>query len=146
MTFVDVPDSISWLVDEVGEEMALEFIENVAGQRLVIPKKSAKSALEKRYGAEIVQCLVGHLPDSLWDVPMAKDWRARLLARRGLSDNEIAVRCGVAYRSVRRMLTREDRDIRNQIIRMRNQNANCMLSSKDKDIIDEMSGMKKVPL
>lgn len=113
---IEAPDNIAWLVAAVGEDEALAFIESVAGQRLVIPRHASGSRLETLYGSEIARVVCDLFGGTLWEVPTVKSWRARCLARRGLTDNEIALRCGVNYRSVRRLLRHSERVERRRVV------------------------------
>lgn len=112
---IEAPENIAWLVEAVGEDEALAFIEGVAGQRLVIPRNADGSRFETLYGSDIARAVCEMFGGVMWEVPTVKGWRARILARRGLTDNEIAIRCGINYRSVRRLLERGDQVARRRV-------------------------------
>ncbi|KDE20674.1 hypothetical protein AZ09_04305 [Acetobacter aceti 1023] len=98
------PASISWLVNAVGEDAALLFIESAGGQRIMVPRNAPGSLLSDLYGAELAAELVNHHGGSSYQVPLVKTWRAHVLARRGLSNNEIASRLGISWRQVSNLL------------------------------------------
>lgn len=113
---IEAPDNIAWLVEAVGEDEALAFIESVAGQRLKVPANASDSRLETLYGPEVAAAVCKYFGGILWEVPTLKRWRARVLARRGLTDNEIALRCGVTYRAVRGLLRHSERVERRRVV------------------------------
>ncbi|MCH4024020.1 MAG: hypothetical protein LKH33_10440 [Acetobacter sp.] len=94
------PDSISWLIDAVGEDEALRFIETVGGQRLIVPMNSSGSNLEKCWGPVIAEGLCDRFGGTAWFVPVARPWRVGLYSRMGMTINEITVRAGVSYSAV----------------------------------------------
>nr|WP_298796070.1 hypothetical protein [uncultured Acetobacter sp.] len=98
------PSSIAWLVDAVGENAALEFIDGNAGKRLKIPRSAENCQLAEIYGLPLAQALVDTYYGSDYQVPLVRAWRAHLLAGRGCSSNEIATRLGTSWRNVGKLL------------------------------------------
>ncbi|GBR50048.1 hypothetical protein CSR02_00025 [Acetobacter pomorum] len=94
------PPSIAWLVEALGEETTLQFIETCGGQRIMIPRGYKGSLLENLYGEDLAKIIVEKHAGQPWQVPLAKTWRVYMLARRGLSHNEIAARLGISWRQV----------------------------------------------
>lgn len=102
---MQAPSSISWLVDAVGEDAALEFIDGNAGKRLKIPRRIDGSYLVDLYGASLAQALVDrNYGNDDYQVPLVRGWRAHLLAKRGCCNNEIATRLGTSWRNVQKLL------------------------------------------
>lgn len=100
------PASIAWLVDAVGEEEALAFIESAGGQRIWVPTKIGRSQLIELYGSAVVDALITqHRGGVAYQVPLVKAWRAHMLAKLGLSDNEICTRLGISWRQVSNLLS-----------------------------------------
>lgn len=99
------PSSIAWLVDAVGEDAALEFIDGNAGRRLKIPRNVDGSQLVDLYGMALAQALVDHnFGNDDYQVPLLRGWRAHMLAKRGCCNNEIATRIGTSWRNVQKLL------------------------------------------
>nr|WP_298797460.1 hypothetical protein [uncultured Acetobacter sp.] len=94
---MQAPSSISWLVDAVGEEAALEFIEANAGKRLYIPQNPNDCLLAELYGPELARAVCQYRGGEQYQVPLVKAWRVHVLANRGLNSNEIAVRTGLTW-------------------------------------------------
>lgn len=116
------PASIAWLVDAVGEEEALAFIENAGGQRIWVPTKVGRSQLIELYGKAVVDALIAqHRGGVAYQVPLVKSWRAHILAKMGLSDNEICTRLGISWRQVSNLLS-TDPSIDRKVARSSNSN------------------------
>lgn len=106
------------LLQTVATGMALLSPAFRSGRRTCIAMRrwsACGSRLETLYGSEIARAVCDLFGGTLWEVPTVKSWRARCLARRGLTDNEIALRCGVNYRSVRRLLRHSERVERRRV-------------------------------
>lgn len=100
------PQHIAWLVERVGQDAALQFIECAAGRRLFIPKVAAGSRLAMLYGDAIADALSDQYGGNKYEVPSARDWRIRIYALMGLTNDEIAQRSGVSYSGTVKILAR----------------------------------------
>ncbi|RUT27380.1 hypothetical protein C0V97_01015 [Asaia sp. W19] len=101
---VPAPANIEFLAQAVGDDAALCFIEQLAGQEIFIPAVAAGSRLETLYGPEIASALSSRYPKEMWRVPVCRDWRIRRYLAMGLTVNQIAARAGVTSDSVYRSL------------------------------------------
>lgn len=114
---MEAPSSISWLVDAVGEDAALEFIDGNAGRRLKMPRQVDGSYLVDLYGRDLAQALVDrNYGNNDYQVPVLRGWRAHMLAKRGCCNNEIASRLGTSWRNVQKLLKKApvDRALRHR--------------------------------
>ncbi|NHO33310.1 hypothetical protein [Acetobacter fallax] len=102
------PAHIAWMVDAVGEDSALRFIESAAGQRLTIPRKAAGSRLAEVYGDDVASVICDRYGGDFYIVPMCKTWRIKLYARMGLTVNEMAARAGISFVAVHQKLASGD--------------------------------------
>lgn len=98
------PPSIAWLVREIGEDATLRFIESAGGQRLRVPRDVSRARAMREYGDDVLEALVRRRGGINYQVPLVKSWRAHMLAKRGLSNNEIALRMGISWRQVPNLL------------------------------------------
>ncbi|OUI99540.1 hypothetical protein [Acetobacter cibinongensis] len=94
---MQAPSSISWLVDAVGEDAALEFVEANAGKRLYIPNQANGSVLEEMHGSDVATAVCRYRGGEQYQVPMARNWRVAMLAKRGFNNNDIAARTGLTW-------------------------------------------------
>ena len=94
------PAHIQFLVDAVGEDAALAFIESTGGQRIYVPAQPLGSKLAALYGEEIAGALGARWPGEKYEVPIARRWRIQLYAVRGLTINEICLRTGLGTSAV----------------------------------------------
>jgi len=104
MMSVPAPANIEFLVQAVGDEVALAFVEQLAGQRIFVPRTAAGSRLETLYGIEIASALSSRYPQEMWNVPVCRDWRIRRYLEMGMTLNQIAARVGVSLDAVGRSL------------------------------------------
>ena len=100
------PEHVAFLVEAVGEDAALAFIEAAGGQRLYVPAQGAGSRLAAVYGEGIATALSARFPGEKYEVPIARKWRIALLAARGLTVNEICQRVGLGKSAVYDVLSR----------------------------------------
>lgn len=101
---VPAPANIEFLAQAVGDDAALIFIEQLAGQRIFVPRVPAGSRLEALYGIEIATALSSRYPQEMWNVPVCRDWRIRKHLELGMTLNQIAARVGVSLDAVGRSL------------------------------------------
>jgi len=94
------PAHIQWIVEAVGEDGALAFIESAAGQRISVPIKASGSRLERVYGTNIARALCARYPGEKYDVPTVRKWRIHRYGEMGMPVNDIAARAGVAVNAV----------------------------------------------
>jgi len=104
MMSVPAPAQIEFLAQAVGDEVALNFIEQTAGKRIKVPNRAEGSRIELLYGTDIARAVCLKYSGSYWDVPGCRDWRIRCYLAMGLSVNDIAIRAGISNRSVWRSL------------------------------------------
>lgn len=97
---VPAPAQIEFLARAVGDDIALTFIEQTAGQRLKVPYRAEGSRIELLYGEDIARALCKEYGGTEWHVPTCRDWRIRRYLALGLSSNDIAARAGVSNRAV----------------------------------------------
>ncbi|MBM9400359.1 hypothetical protein JUN65_01965 [Gluconacetobacter azotocaptans] len=100
------PQHIAWLVQRVGQDDALQFIECAAGRRLFVPATAGGSRLAALYGDAIAEALSAQYGGEKYEVPSCREWRVRLYAQMGLTNDEMAQRAGVSYSGVVKILLR----------------------------------------
>ncbi|OUJ17074.1 hypothetical protein [Acetobacter sp. DsW_063] len=101
---ISAPHTISWLVDAVGDDVALQFLESCAGQRLTVPMKADGSRLASLYGEDVARAICARHGGLHWFVPTCKSWRVAHYARMGMTVNEMAQRAGITFQGVHALL------------------------------------------
>jgi len=95
-----VPENILFLAHAVGEDAALQFVEQLAGQSIWVPQRPDGNRIERLYGDGIARALCAAYGGEYWSVPVCRHWRIHKYAAMGLTINEIVSRSGVAKRAV----------------------------------------------
>jgi hypothetical protein len=86
---------LSELLELLGEDATLTFVQAYAGTRRKIPKTMPKEhELIDLLGPEHFARLWEYFGGSEMAVPMARRWRFEVYTRRGMMPKEIAVKCG----------------------------------------------------
>ncbi|MBF0858816.1 helix-turn-helix domain-containing protein [Gluconobacter sp. LMG 31484] len=114
------PATIKWLVDAVGEQEALSFVESSGGRRIWVPTKAKGSKLSTLYGQDVAEALCLHCGGEKYDVPLCRRWRIALLHCQGLTNSDIASRVGCRHSYVSKALgmpAEKDHDLRSRIFR-----------------------------
>lgn len=78
MPSVKVPEQIRFLVNAVGVERTLLFIDSIGGRRIWVPKANKNSRFAQIYGEDIAAALSEEYGRTHYDVPLAREWRALL--------------------------------------------------------------------
>jgi hypothetical protein len=95
------PAELSFLTDAIGAEATLALIEARAGTRVYVPGQiNADGWLAKAIGTTGAAALAEAHGGCYITPPAAKRWRAHVYRTRGQSYAEIALRIGVAERTV----------------------------------------------
>nr|WP_294915381.1 helix-turn-helix domain-containing protein [uncultured Neokomagataea sp.] len=105
------PPTIAWLVDAVGEHVALSFVESAGGRRLWVPRRWHGSRLEAVHGEAIAEALSERVGGEHFEVPVCREWRALILYSQGLSLNDIAARAGCSRSTIIRIIGGRTRGI-----------------------------------
>lgn len=112
------PESISLLVEVLGQDDTLRLIEAKGGTKLWVPSgvnigpDRLRDELEAEFGAPMVKALIQVYGKGYINVPLCRDWRIALYHQRGLAQPAIALKVGCHVETVRRHLNlgqREDR-------------------------------------
>ncbi|GAN60108.1 hypothetical protein ACI01nite_26520 [Acetobacter cibinongensis] len=111
MPDVKVPDQIKFLVNAVGVESTLSFIDSVGGRRIWVPTTSKNSRCAQVYGDDIAAALSDEYGGSHYDVPLAREWRALLFYSQGMTMSDIASRLGCSRSAVVRIIGGRTRKI-----------------------------------
>lgn len=111
MPDVKVPEQIKFLVDAVGVENTLSFIDGVGGRRIWVPANSKNSKCAQVYGEDIAAALSEEYGGNHYDVPLAREWRALLFYCQGLTMSDIASRLGCSRSAVVRIIGGRTRKI-----------------------------------
>lgn len=102
------PAHIAWLVEAVGQDAALAFVEANAGRRISVPLSARGSKLASLYGEGVASALCAQYGDDRYDVPACKPWRIRVYADMGMTVGDIALRAGVSRPSVYKYLSQDE--------------------------------------
>lgn len=105
------PPQIKWLVDAIGEEAALGFLDSNGGRRIWVPTKARGSKFARLYGEDIAAALSAHCGGNHYDVPLCREWRTMLFYCQGMSISDIAFRLGCSRSAVIRILGGRTRKI-----------------------------------
>lgn len=106
MTNIRPPAQIDWIVADVGEDMALSFVESACGRRLWVPRKWEGSDLAMTYGDDIARCLANHFGGEYIKIPICRAWRIQMYRMMGLCVDDIANRVGADRSWVSKVLSR----------------------------------------
>jgi hypothetical protein len=103
------PPAVLRDVELIGEALALRLVELHGGRRVFVPRRAAagqKLAVELSPEAEAA--LVEEFGGGNIEVPLCKDWRARIYRARGMTHAAIAERLGCGEWAVRSYLRLPD--------------------------------------
>ena len=104
------PPAVLRLVELLGETLALQLVELHGGRRVFVPRRaSATQKLAVELSPEAEAALVEEYGGGNIEVPLCKDWRARIYRARGLTHAAIAERLGCTEWAVRSYLRPRDR-------------------------------------
>ncbi|GAD26443.1 hypothetical protein NBRC3257_1442 [Gluconobacter thailandicus NBRC 3257] len=108
---VEPPSTIKWLVNAVGEDVALAFVESMGGRRVWVPRKWAGSNFAEYHGEEIAAVMSAQYGGEHYDVPLCREWRAMMLYCQGIPLSDIAFRVGCSRSAIIRILGGRTRKI-----------------------------------
>ncbi|GAN97160.1 hypothetical protein Geu3261_0144_032 [Komagataeibacter europaeus NBRC 3261] len=98
------PAQIDWIVADVGEDMALSFVESACGRRIWVPREWRGSDLAMTYGEDIARCLSSHYGGEYIKIPICRAWRILMYRKMGLCIDDIAHRAGADRSWVKKVL------------------------------------------
>ncbi|NIX75404.1 hypothetical protein [Microvirga terricola] len=103
------PPAVQRLIDLIGEEKILAFIEHFAGQRIYVPRSISEQAeITTIVGAEAALALATEYGGGYLTVPVAREWRVLVYKSQNLSYRYIAKRAGTSEGNVWRILDKND--------------------------------------
>ena len=103
------PPALQHLVALIGEAMALRLVELHGGRRVFVPRRAgARQKLAVELSPQAEAALVEEFGGGNIEVPLVRDWRARIYRARGMTHAAIAERLGCGEWAVRSYLRQPD--------------------------------------